>query len=112
MLGGVYRRGSDGKAVFVEVAAPADEALQTALHQIIARVLKLLTQRGVLVEEQKRADCSNTRGRIRGTGLARIRVQQIAIRAHLVERMLGQISAARRARVTLALRALGLRCMR
>jgi len=34
------------------VPAPTDEALQTVLHKIIARVMKLLTRRGALVEEQ------------------------------------------------------------
>ena len=38
--------------VFVEVAAPTDEALQAVLHKIITRILKLLTRRGTLVEEQ------------------------------------------------------------
>ena len=47
----VYRRtGCD--PVFVEVPAPADEALQTLLHRIIARLMKPLTRRGVLVEEE------------------------------------------------------------
>jgi len=37
---------------FVEVPAPTDEALQTVLHKIITRTMKLLTRRGVLVEEE------------------------------------------------------------
>ena len=52
VLDGVYRRGTDGEAVFVEVVAPSDEALQTVLHKIISRTMKLLTRRGVLIEEQ------------------------------------------------------------
>jgi len=39
----------DAGPVFVEVPAPTDEALQTALHKVIARLMKLLTRRGVLV---------------------------------------------------------------
>jgi hypothetical protein len=52
VLDGVYRRGTDGAPVFVEVPAPTDEALQAVLHKIITRTMKLLTRRGVLVEEQ------------------------------------------------------------
>ena len=52
VLDGVYRRGTDGEPVFVEVPAPSDEALQAVLHKIITRILKLLTRRGALVEEQ------------------------------------------------------------
>jgi hypothetical protein len=52
VLDGVYRRGTDGEPVFVEVSAPTDQALQTVLHKIITRTMKLLTRRGVLIEEQ------------------------------------------------------------
>ena len=52
MLDGVYRRGTDGAPEFVEVPAPTDEALHAVLHKIITRTMKLLTRRGVLVEEQ------------------------------------------------------------
>ena len=52
MLDGVYRRGVDGEPVFVVAPAPTDEALQAVLHKIITRMMKLLTRRGVLVEEQ------------------------------------------------------------
>jgi hypothetical protein len=48
----VYRRGTDGAPVFVEVPAPTDHELQTVLHKIITRTMKLLTRRGVLVEEE------------------------------------------------------------
>ena len=51
VLDGVYRR-TDGEPVFVEVPAPTDEALQALLHMIIGRLMKLLTRRGVLVEEE------------------------------------------------------------
>ena len=51
VLDGVYRR-TDGEPVFVEVPAPTDEALQALLHKIIGRLMKLLTRRGVLVEEE------------------------------------------------------------
>ena len=49
VLDGVYRRGADGVPGFVEVPAPTDEALQTVLHKIITRTMKLLTRQGVLV---------------------------------------------------------------
>jgi hypothetical protein len=52
VLDGVYRRGSDGAPEFVEVPEPTDEALQSVLHKIITRTMKLLTRRGVLVEEE------------------------------------------------------------
>ncbi len=47
----MYRR-TDGEPVFVEVPAPTDEDLQALLHKIIGRLMKLLTRRGVLLEEQ------------------------------------------------------------
>ena len=52
MLDGVYRRSTDGAPIFVEVHAPSDEALQAVLNKIITRMMKLLTRRGALVEEQ------------------------------------------------------------
>jgi len=52
VLDGVYRGDTEGEPVFVEVPPPTDEALQTVLHKIITRTMKLLTRRGVLVEEQ------------------------------------------------------------
>ena len=52
VLDGVYRCATEGEPVFVEVPAPTDEALQTVLHKIITRLMKLLTRKGVLVEEQ------------------------------------------------------------
>ena len=51
MLDGVYPRSADGAPVFVEVPAPTDEALHAVLHKIITRMMKLLTCKGVLVEE-------------------------------------------------------------
>ena len=52
VLDGVYQCGADGVPQFVEVPAPTDEALQAVLHKIITRTMKLLTRRGVLVEEE------------------------------------------------------------
>ena len=52
VLDGVYRCDTEGESVFVEVPAPTDEGLQAVLHKIITRMMKLLTRRGVLVEEQ------------------------------------------------------------
>ena len=48
----MYRRGTDGAPEFVEVAAPTDETLLAVLHKIITRTMKLLTLRGLLIEEQ------------------------------------------------------------
>jgi len=52
VLDGVYRR-TDGESVFVEGPTPTDEELQALLHKIIKRLMKLLTRRGVLVEEEE-----------------------------------------------------------
>ena len=52
MLDGVYRRGTDGELELVEVPAPTVGALQAVLHKIITRTMKVLTGRGVLVEEE------------------------------------------------------------
>ena len=52
VLDGVYRR-TDGEPVFVEAPAPTDEELQALLHKIITRLMKLLTRRGVLVDEEE-----------------------------------------------------------
>ena len=52
VLDGVYRR-TDGEPLFVEVPAPTDEELQAVLHKIIARLMKLLARRGVLIEEEE-----------------------------------------------------------
>jgi hypothetical protein len=46
VLDGVYRRGIDGAPKFVEVPEPTDEALQSVLHKIITRTMKLLTGPG------------------------------------------------------------------
>ena len=43
---------TEGVPVFVQVPAPTDEALRAVLHKIITRMMKLLTRRGALVEEQ------------------------------------------------------------
>jgi len=51
VLDGVYRR-TDGEPVFVQADSPTDEELLALLHKIIARLMKLLTRRGVLVEEE------------------------------------------------------------
>jgi len=52
VLDGVYRR-PDGEPVFVQADSPTDEDLQALLHKIITRLMKLLTRRGVLVEEEE-----------------------------------------------------------
>ena len=47
----MYRRSAEGAPEFVDAPTPTDEALQSVLHKIITRTMKLLTRRGVLVEE-------------------------------------------------------------
>ena len=63
VLDGMYRR-TDGEPVFVEVPAPTDEDLQALLHKIIGRLMKLLTRRDVLLEEQgsTQALCADAQG--------------------------------------------------
>ena len=51
VLDGVYRCGADGVPVFVQAGAPSDDELHALLHTVIARLMKMLTRRGVLVEE-------------------------------------------------------------
>ena len=51
VLDGVYRCGADGVPAFVEAQAPTDDELRTLLKSLITRLMKLLTRRGVLVEE-------------------------------------------------------------
>ena len=51
VLDGVYRCGADRAPAFVEVGAPTDDALQVLLQTVITRLMKLLTRRGVLIEE-------------------------------------------------------------
>ncbi|MDT9165659.1 hypothetical protein RSW31_24590, partial [Escherichia coli] len=50
VLDGVYRCGADGAPTFIEVAASTDEELHALLQTVIARFMKILTHRGVLVE--------------------------------------------------------------
>jgi hypothetical protein len=51
VLDGVYRCDADGAPSFVEADAPTDQELHALLHTIIARLMRMLTRRGVLVED-------------------------------------------------------------
>ncbi len=51
VLDGVYRR-IEGEPIFQEARAPTRTELEGLLARIIARLLKLLTRQGYLVEEQ------------------------------------------------------------
>ena len=52
VLDGVYQSSEDGGApVFIEASVPGNDPLQTLLHKIIRRILKLLTRLGHLIEE-------------------------------------------------------------
>ena len=55
MLDGVYRCDANGAPAFAEAGAPTDEELRALLHTVIARLMKMLTRRGVLVEEMGQA---------------------------------------------------------
>ena len=51
VLDGVYRCGADGAPAFVEASAPTDDELHALLQTVITRLMKMLTRRGVLVED-------------------------------------------------------------
>ncbi len=51
VLDGVYRCGADGVPVFVQAGAPTDDELHALLQTFVTRLMKILTRRGVLVEE-------------------------------------------------------------
>ena len=51
VLDGVYRRSADGAPAFVEAGTPTDDGLHALLQTVIARLMKRLTHRGVLIEE-------------------------------------------------------------
>ncbi len=51
VLDGVYRSDAEGVAEFIEAAAPTEEELRALLHTVIARLMKMLTRRGVLIED-------------------------------------------------------------
>ena len=50
-LDGVCRRGADGSPAFIEAASHTDDKLHALLQSVIERLMKLLTRRGVLVED-------------------------------------------------------------
>lgn len=49
MLDRMYRCGAYGAPTFIEAAASSDEELHALLQTVIARFMKMLTLRGVLV---------------------------------------------------------------
>ena len=49
VLDGVYRSDADDAHSIVEVSAPTDDGLHGQLQTVIARLMKMLTRRGVLV---------------------------------------------------------------
>jgi uncharacterized protein (DUF983 family) len=51
VLDGVYRCGADGRPSFIEAGEPNDDELHALLQTVIGRLLKMLTRRGVLIEE-------------------------------------------------------------
>ncbi|MEY3252263.1 MAG: hypothetical protein RL227_1236, partial [Pseudomonadota bacterium] len=55
VLAGVYRRGADGSPAFIEAASSTDDELHALLQSVIERLMKLLTRRGVLVEDMGQA---------------------------------------------------------
>ena len=51
VLDGVYCCDADGSPAFIEADAPNDDELHALLQTVIARLMKMLTRRGVLVED-------------------------------------------------------------
>jgi hypothetical protein len=51
VLNGVYRCGADGATTFVEAGSPTDDEVHALPQTLIARLMKMLTRRGVLVED-------------------------------------------------------------
>ena len=51
MLDWVHRRGADASPTFIEAAASTNQRLYALMQTVIARFMKMLTRRGVLVEE-------------------------------------------------------------
>ena len=77
MLDGVYRRSANGAPVFVEVPAPSDEALQTGLLKIVTRMMKLLTRKAVLVEEQGQTYMADDDGDSEGESFSSVPEQRV-----------------------------------
>ena len=55
-LDGVYCCSTDDAPTFVEVDAPTDDELHALLRTVIARLMKMLTRHGVLVEDRGTTD--------------------------------------------------------
>jgi hypothetical protein len=55
VLDGVYRSDADGRPTFVEAGAPTDDQVHRPLRTLIARLVKMLTRRGVLVQDMGQA---------------------------------------------------------
>jgi hypothetical protein len=51
VLDGVYRCGADGLPVVVDAGPLIDDELHALLQTVITRLMKMLTRRGVLIEE-------------------------------------------------------------
>jgi hypothetical protein len=51
VLDGVYRCDADGEPTFVQAGEPTDDPVHALLQTLIARLMKMLTRRGVLVED-------------------------------------------------------------
>ena len=51
VLHGVYRCDVDGLPTFVEVAPPTDDEMNAPLQRVITRLMKMLTRKGVQIEE-------------------------------------------------------------
>lgn len=58
MPDGAYRCGADGVPAFIEVDAPTDAELHALLQTLVARLMRMLTRRGVLTERARRGPSS------------------------------------------------------
>jgi hypothetical protein len=79
VLDGVCRCDAYGAPSFIEAGAPTDEGLHALLQTIIARLMMMLTRRGVLVEDMGQTylaepeGCDATRGRSAPSPVRRLR---------------------------------------
>lgn len=68
VLEGVYRGGADGAPDFVETKVPTDDDLHALLQTVNTRPMKMLTRRGILIEEMRRTYLAEPTPRARSYG--------------------------------------------
>ena len=97
VLDGVYCCDADGSPAFIEADAPTDDELHALLQTVIARLMKMLTRRGVLVEDMGQtylaepdADAGTQRRVAPAGGATRARGARAGHRCHSCRRVRGR----------------------